>query len=116
MSRHYNPNPSKDAARHPFNRTWRAVAEQGKSMISWLSSRLTTGLGLFLRPGTRPTAATVLDIQNAQPAVPTAGEIKRELRSVRLQTLDADLFPMAVDRYRMHLEDQLSAVRHRSAP
>lgn len=115
MSRHYNPDPLKEAARHPFNRIWRAVVEQGESTVSRLSSRMKAGLQWFLRPGARPTTATVLDIQNEQPDVPTAGEIRRELRAVRPQTLDADLFPMAVDRYRAHLEDQLSAVRRRAA-
>jgi len=115
LSRHYNPYPLKDAAQHPFYRSWRAALERSELTVAWLSSRMKARLEWFMRLGVRPTAATILKIQDAQPAVPTAGEIGREFGRICPQTPDADLFPNAIDRYRANLEGQLSAVRHRSA-
>ena len=109
MSRHYNPH-ALEPEPHPLRRSWRAAVGRVKLAVAWMLLRLTQGLNRLLRLGVRPSAATILEIQNAQRSLPKPQEIKRELIAVRphmavqLHMVDADGSPNPFDRRPAQLE------------
>jgi hypothetical protein len=71
MSRHYNPH-ALDPEPHPFRRSWQTAVARVKLAAAWLLLPLTNALNWLFRLGSRPTAATILEIQHAQRSVPKA--------------------------------------------
>jgi hypothetical protein len=97
MSRHYNPH-APDPEPHPFRRSWQAAVGRIKLVAAWLLLPLTNALNWLFQLGSRPSAATILEIQNAQRSLPKAGDLQRELNAVQPRMADGDGIRHAFDR------------------
>lgn len=114
MSGNYKPHLTEEET-NPFIRSWHAAAQGGKLAIGWLLLQMKSGLEWCLRAGARPTTATYRNNPNIWPVIPTLEELERGFESVRPPALDDDLFPVAVEQYRMRLENHLSRLERHSA-